>query len=123
SLDEVTPKERPEKIRLINDLASSTGNTWVVGSRFTDYKGGQLKRGQFREWELQPMSPDVRRELARRLLPELHSHISTSREMGEKDPSLFVTMLESHPRVAAWSENPLLFSLAGVVFMRTGTLP
>jgi GTPase SAR1 family protein len=34
SLDEVAPKQRPEKIRLINELAADGCNILVVGSRF-----------------------------------------------------------------------------------------
>ena len=35
----------------------------------------------------------------------------------------FVTTLEKHPHAAAWGDNPLLFSLAAVVFVKTGGLP
>ena len=70
SLDEVAPEQRPSMIRIVNEHATSTGNIWIVGSRFTEYKGGQFRRGQFAEWELQPMTHGLRQELAHRLLPE-----------------------------------------------------
>ncbi len=123
SLDEVRPRQRPEMIRLVNELASRPGNTWVVGSRFSEYKGGQFKRGQFAEWELQPLDHDLRLQLAQRLLPELHRLLSGRDAPSEDEPAVFVRTLEFHQRAAAWGENPLLFSLAAVVFARTGALP
>jgi hypothetical protein len=123
SLDEVTPELRPDMIRMINERAAHHGNTWIVGSRFTDYKGGQFQRGQFAEWELQPMTHTLRLELARRLLPEL-SRLPLHRRAQEGSHHLaFVHHLEAHSQAAAWGENPLLFSLAAVVFVRLGQLP
>src|SRR5436305_3915566 len=71
SLDEVTPDLRSRIIELINSWAAEKGNTWIIGSRFTEYKGGQFKQGQFSEWELLPMNRVLRLELARRLLLQL----------------------------------------------------
>src|SRR5260370_31484510 len=71
SLDEVPPAQRSQMIALVNSLAADPGNVWIVGSRFTDYKSGQLKSGQFAEWELLSMTPELRRELAEQLFPEL----------------------------------------------------
>jgi len=47
SLDEVDPTRRAHMIELVNSRASEPGNIWLVGSRFTEYKGGQFKHGQF----------------------------------------------------------------------------
>src|SRR5260370_31006967 len=68
------------------------------------------------------MDHQLRLELAERLLPELQWLL---REAPEKSlsSSVFVKLLEDHPQAAAWGENPLLFSLAAVVFLRTGGLP
>lgn len=123
SLDEVTPELRPDTIRMINERASHRGNVWIVGSRFTDYKGGQFQRGQFAEWELQPMTHTLRLELARRLLPELSRLSLHHRAQGDCNHLAFVHHLEAHSQAAAWGENPLLFSLAAVVFVRLGHLP
>jgi HEAT repeat protein len=123
SLDEVAPRERPEIIRLINELAARPDNTWVVGSRFTEYKGGQFKRGQFAEWELLPLDYEMRQHLALRLLPELYRLLPRTDASAVPEPAMFVQRLEYHQRAAAWGENPLLFSLAATVFARTGTLP
>ena len=78
SLDEVAPDHRPRMIELVNSRASEQGNTWIVGSRFTEYKGGQFKQGQFSEWELLPMDARLRRELATKLLPEIATLLSLS---------------------------------------------
>ncbi len=123
SLDEVTPRQRPEMIRLINELATRSGNTWVVGSRYTEYKGGQFKRGQFAEWELLPLDHEMREHFALRLLPELYRLLPEAAALGATEPSLFVQSLEHHRRAAAWGENPLLFGMAAAVFVRTGILP
>jgi predicted NACHT family NTPase len=120
SLDEVDPQQRPRIIELINTWSLSSGGTWVIGSRFTEYKGGQFKQGQFTEWELLPMSDSLRLELAQRLLPELQRLLSVSYTILPLD---FVTVLGQHTYASAWAENPLLFSLAAVVFTQTGGLP
>ena len=122
SLDEVDPQQRTRIIELINTWASNAGNIWIVGSRFTDYKGGQFKRGQFSEWELLPINHALRQELAQRLLPELQ-RLSHEPHRMLLSPLAFLNILEHYPRAAAWGENPLLFSLAAVVFARKGTLP
>ena len=122
SLDEVAPELRPRMIELVNSRASEDGNVWVVGSRFTEYKGGQFKQGQFSEWELLPMSATLRRELATKLLPIIATLLSPT-ATSSLSPTAFVTELEKHPHAAAWGDNPLLFSLAAVVFVKTGGLP
>jgi HEAT repeat protein len=122
-LDEVAPKQRPQIIRLINELATESSNTWIIGSRFTEYKGGQFRRGQFTEWELQPLDHTLRQQLAQRLIPKIHQLLRGTREITNDESSVFVQQLEAHPRASAWGENPLLFSIAVVVFASTGTLP
>src|SRR5205814_2985408 len=64
-----------------------------------------------------------RLEMARRLLAALHQTTRLKEIPIESNVSAFVRALEGHEPVSAWSENPLLLSLAVVVFMRTGTLP
>jgi len=123
SLDEVAPNDRPKVIEQINSWAADKGNTWIVGSRFTEYKGGQFKQGQFAEWELLPMNSALRRELARRLLPELQRLLQAEGEQAPVSAETFVNILEHHSQAAAWGENPLLFSLAAVVYLKIGHLP
>src|SRR6266567_6516166 len=122
SLDEVPPAQRSQMIALVNSLAADPGNVWLVGSRFTDYKSGQLKAGQFAAWELLSMTPELRRELAEKLFPELR-RLLLSEANGRSSPSDFVNLLEHHPQAAPWGDNPLLFSLAAAVYVKTGGLP
>ena len=122
SLDEVPPAQRQRMIALVNSLASDKGNIWLVGSRFAEYKGGQLKYGQFNEWELLSMTPQLRKELAEKLLPELCRLLQKEVTVFSSS-SDFVNLLEKHPQAATWGENPLLFSLAAAVYAKTGGLP
>jgi len=122
SLDEVEPRHRQKMIEWINAWATKPGNTWVIGSRFTEYKGGSFKHGQFAEWKLLPMNHQLRLELAKRLLPELQRLLPPVPEQS-LFPAIFVKHLEDHPQAAAWGRNPLLFSLAAVVFLKKRTLP
>ena len=122
SLDEVTPDLRQSVIEEINSWAEEKGNTWIIGSRFTEYKGGQFKHSQFSEWELLPMNRQIRLELAQRLLPQLQRYLPSTNESLLLSET-FVHVLEKHAQAAAWGENPLLFSLAAAVFVKTGTLP
>ncbi len=121
SLDEVEPQRRQKMIGWVNEWATKPGNTWVIGSRFTEYKGGSFKYGQFAEWELLPMSHQLRLELSERLLPELQ-RVFSSVPAKSLSPATFVKLLEDHSQ-AAWGGNPLLFSLAAVVFWKVRTLP
>lgn len=122
-LDEVDPSQRVRMIEFVNSRAFEPGNSWLVGSRFTEYKGGQFKHGQFAEWELLPMSSQLRQELAAKLFPESRMFLSSSLSNSFSPSSRFVRLLENHSQAAAWGENPLLFSLAAVVFVNTGGLP
>lgn len=121
SLDEVAAQNRTEMIELINLWAAQPGNTWIIGSRYTEYKGGQFKQGQFSEWELVPMSHPMRLQLAERLFPELRRLLPGVQV--ELTPSDFIQLLEHHPHAAAWGENPLLFSLAAIIALQTRGLP
>jgi len=121
SLDEVAPHRRVEMIELINLWASRAGNTWIIGSRFTEYKGGQFKQGQFAEWELLPMSHSMRLQLSERFFPELRRLLPSATVVLSSET--FVDLLEHHPQAAAWGENPLFFSLAAVIILQTGGLP
>ncbi len=123
SLDEVAPALRPEIITLLNRWARQSGGIWIIGSRYTEYKGGQFAPGQFTEWELQPLEPATRRELARRLVPVLYQLLPTTRSDVPPDAEIVVQAIETHPQAAAWGENPLLFSLAAAVHIQQGHLP
>ncbi|MEO7021518.1 MAG: HEAT repeat domain-containing protein [Ktedonobacteraceae bacterium] len=123
SLDEVLPRLRADIIHQINALAQGSGNTWIVGSRFTDYKGGQFQQGQFQEWELQTLDEPRRQQLAAQLLPELQRQLPVpaqpARTLNAPD---YVQALNEHRQAATWGENPLLFSLGAVVYLRQGNL-
>ncbi|HEY1348356.1 MAG TPA: HEAT repeat domain-containing protein [Ktedonobacteraceae bacterium] len=121
-LDEVDPRERGELISLLNRKAGEPGNVWIVGSRFTEYKGGQFREGQFTEWEIEPLAASLQLELARRLLPELLQLLNPPWKQT-LTASEFVRALAQHPQATAWGENPLLFSLAAVVYVQKGVLP
>ncbi len=122
-LDEVAPALRPEIIARINDWAQQTGGTWIIGSRFTEYKGGQFAPGQFTEWELQPLEHTTRQELARQLVPVLHQLLSAPESSRMPGPEAVVQAIETHPQATSWGENPLLFSLAVGVQVQYGSLP
>lgn len=122
-LDEVASHQRGRMIDSINALASMKGNIWIIGSRFSEYRSGQLKRGRFTEWELQPLTAELRRELAVRLLPAIYQQVHRSPTFPKGMPSSFIKTLERHPRASTWGKNPLLLSLAAIVFVATGTLP
>jgi len=122
SLDEVAPQQRQKMIELIHNLVAIRGNTWIIGSRFTEYKGGDFKHGQFSDWELQPMDHKLRLEMAEGLLPELQRLLFIPPSVS-LTPQHFVLRLEKHPQAATWGKNPLLFCLSAVVFIQTGDLP
>jgi HEAT repeat protein len=122
SLDEVAPARRPDMIALINAGAREWGGMWIVGSRFTDYKGWQFERGEFSEWEMLPMTADLRTRLAERLIPLLYEGMYEE-EMPVGMPAVFVQTLQGRPQFAAWGENPLLFTLAAVAFVHMGIFP
>lgn len=120
SLDEVVPAERAAVIAFINREAVRCGGTWVIGSRFTEYKGGQFLHSQFAEWELQPLDETMRLEMAQHLLPVLAHLLHKTPAPSAQD---FVETLEQEGRIATWGENPLLFSLTAIVYVQAGMLP
>jgi hypothetical protein len=67
------------------------------------------------------MTQGLRQELACRLLPELNRCFRRHQVLAE--PLTFVHALAIHTQSATWGGNPLLFSLAAVVFVRLGALP
>ncbi|GHO88019.1 HEAT repeat domain-containing protein [Dictyobacter formicarum] len=120
SLDEVSPDLRPKIIELINDWARIPGNTWIVGSRFTEYKGGQFKAGSFAEWELLPMSRELQNVLAEKIFAVFQNNIDLF--SSAISASAFLTTLRSHRHASDWGQNPLLLSLAALIYARTGDL-
>jgi HEAT repeat protein len=127
SLDEILPALRPDIIALINREALRCQGTWIVGSRFTEYQGGQFSHSQFAEWELQPLDKEKRLNLAEHLLPILHDILHQDIPADERPASpsaeTFVQALQYDSQIASWAENPLLFSLAAVSYVQTGHLP
>lgn len=104
-------------------MTRQSGNTWIIGSRFTDYKGGQFRQGQFQEWELQTLDESRRVHFAEQLLPELQRQLPTQASVAQTlTPRQYVQVLSTHQQASSWGENPLLFSLGAVAYLRRGTL-
>ena len=122
SLDEVESEQRTDMVDKINDLVSDAGNIWLISSRFAQYKGGQFKQRQFIEWELLPMVPETQQQLADKLFALLHEWRPSLVAVEDARPA-FEELLRRHTHADTWGENPLLFSLAAIVFMQTGGLP
>jgi HEAT repeat protein len=128
-LDELVPALRTQALAHINSWAAMPGNIWIVGSRFTEYKGGQFAPGYFTEWELLPLTQEQQLELARRMFLALGR--KETQEATDAAPSAaaeisvrtFMDALEAHPTAGSWSPNPLLFSLAATAFAEQGQLP
>jgi HEAT repeat protein len=127
SLDEVLPALRPDVIAFLNEESLRCRGMWIIGSRFTEYKGGQFAHSQFAEWELQVLDEQERLALARHLLPALYDtlHGDVPQNLKPAFPSTeaFVQELQYSEQIAAWGENPLLLSLAAVLYVQTGRLP
>ncbi len=127
SLDEVLPALRPDVIALLNHEAPRCQGTWIIGSRFTEYKGGQFAPSQFAEWELQALSMQERLALAHQLLPALYetlySHVEEKLKPAFPLVEAYVEELQRSTQIAPWGENPLLFSLAAIPYVQTGRLP
>jgi hypothetical protein len=121
SLDEVVTGQT-DMVHKINALIASAHpeTTWVISSRFTDFKKGQFLSSNTIEWELLPLDHSLCQKLAERLLPELQRRMP---QRGTGDPKAFLKTLEMHPRIATWGKNPLLFSLAAILYVRRGRLP
>ena len=123
SLDEVAPNLRPGVIEWIVRLAPRWGGQWVIGSRFTSYKGGELGTGSFTEWELTPLDDALRLEVARRLLPVLRDSLGKPSVDADDDAHALIATVSAHPETKAWGESPLLLSLAAVAYVKHGGLP
>ncbi|HET7639823.1 MAG TPA: NACHT domain-containing protein, partial [Ktedonobacteraceae bacterium] len=127
SLDEVLPALRPDVIAFLNKEAPRCRGTWIIGSRFTEYKGGQFAHSQFAEWELQALDEQERLVLARQLLPTLYdvlySGVAQNLKPALPSAEAYIDELRHSTQIAAWGENPLLFSLAAVLYVQTGRLP
>ncbi|GCE51370.1 NACHT domain-containing protein [Thermosporothrix hazakensis] len=121
-LDEVKAQDRTRLIAWINHQSARQGGLWLVGSRFTEYKGGQFQQGRFAEWELQPLDENHQKELLRRLFPELERVFLVQRQ-SPPDIDTFLHQLAQDMQVTSWCENPLLLSLAAAVYVRSGSLP
>ncbi len=121
SLDEVVTGQADIMQKLNTFMASvHPQTTCVISSRFTDFKRGQFISNQAMEWELLPLDYQLCQMLAQRLLPELQRQML---QVETNDPKAFLRTLEMHPRIAAWGKNPLLFSLAAILYVRQGKLP
>lgn len=122
SLDEVISgrAELIDRMRLMISGAHPA-TTWVISSRFTDYKRGQFSSVHVTEWEVLPMDRHIRSGVAESLLPELRRRIPQA--TMRTDAGTFLRTLERHPRIATWGRNPLLFSLAAILYVRMGSLP
>ncbi len=127
SLDEVLPALRPDVIAFLNKEALRCRGTWIIGSRFTEYKGGQFAHSQFTEWELQVLDERERLTLARQLLPTLYDALyrDVAQNLKPTMPSAeaYIEELQQCTQIATWGENPLLLSLTAVLFTQTGRLP
>ncbi len=127
SLDEVLPALRPEMIAFLNEEAQRSQGSWIIGSRFTEYKGGQFAHSQFAEWELQMLDKEERLTLAQQLLPALYDALYGDGEPDHRPPSpsaeAYVQELQQQTQTVMWGENPLLFSLAAVIYTQMGRLP
>ncbi|AUX28192.1 MULTISPECIES: HEAT repeat domain-containing protein [Sorangium] len=118
-LDEVAPARRDAVLSWLSSLRASAG-AWVVGSRFTQYRTGDLGRGAFAEWELLPLDEPAQTRLAERLLSRL---AAADAPAPARDARRFLAALSQHPHVAAWKGVPLLLSLAAAAWARQGSLP
>jgi energy-coupling factor transporter ATP-binding protein EcfA2/flagellar biosynthesis/type III secretory pathway chaperone len=102
--------------------SSDKNITVFISSRSASFRNEKLDErltGKLSIWELKPLTPSLRQNLASRLLPEIQRLLPESTKC---EPMTFIGTLE-HNRIAEWGENPLLFSLAAVEFVKTGTLP
>ena len=97
-LDYVAPHRRAWIIDWINARAAEQGNLWVIGSRYSEYKSGQLAPDQFMEWELLPMNHEYRLALAEKLVPRLQQPFHHLRDDPAYTPTSFVEHLEAHRR-------------------------
>ncbi len=138
SLDEVDGEYRDNVLDWINAMAQKVSERQdtlkggvVVTTRFTDYRGGDLKTDWFSEWVLQGLEPDKQTMLAEKLLPELQKALvdKDNRDLSEQekdaitareiDPQRFLQSIDA----ATWKTNPMLFSMAAYVYVCYGGFP
>lgn len=125
-LDEVLPTRRRDILRWIGSLPAPVADAAIIiGSRFTEYREGDLPRGHYAEWELEQLTPQTRAALVTALLPRLRAAASTS---GTSDTLLDAAQLLTHigksSAISWWGNSPLLLTLAAFVFVqRGGSLP
>ena len=119
--DEIPPEKQREMTALINVWASRGESAWIVSSRFAEYQSGRFTSKRFSEWELLPL----RHEQCQRLAQYLFATYPRKglRDKAVLGPLEFVDRLEADSKIAAWRENPLLFTLATVTYLRTGMFP
>ncbi len=124
-LDEVDARLRPEVIAMINRDAARYDGVWLIGSRFTDYKGKQFDQAQFYEWEVKPLTDEQRQALAQALLPRLQRLAHQYGAIPAQAVSVqgFLVALAANAHVRSWGQNPLLLSLAASVYVAQGHLP
>ncbi|MEO6892523.1 MAG: hypothetical protein ABI456_22550, partial [Ktedonobacteraceae bacterium] len=126
SLDEVLPALRPEVIAFLNTEVPRCRGTWIIGSRFTEYKGGQFAHSRFAEWELQSLDKQQRLTLARQLLPAFYDafyrDVTPTLKPALPSAEAYIAELQQNAQIAPWGENPLLLSLAAVFYTQTGSL-
>ncbi len=122
-LDELPFDRRETVIGWIRGRAPEPGNVWVVASRFADYRLGQFRREGFVEWELRPLTSDKRHALVGHLIPEIARQMLDNEVPTGYNAGAFLKRLETHPYISTWGNNPLMLSLAAVVFLSTGSIP
>ncbi|UQA63122.1 HEAT repeat domain-containing protein [Polyangium aurulentum] len=118
-LDEVAPARRGGVLAWLASLGNDRG-AWVVGSRFTQYRSGDLGAGVFTEWELCPLDDSAQRRLGERLLRRL---APPGAPPAASDVDRFLDALARHPQAEAWKGVPLLFSLTASAWAQRGALP
>lgn len=117
-LDEVPPARRSLLLAWLVSLKLAAG-AWVVGSRYTQYRSGDLGRGVFAEWELLPLDDAGQKHLAANLLTTL----AKQQAAAPHQPDAFLHALRQHPQAATWLSTPLLFSLTAACWATSGGLP
>lgn len=118
-LDEVLPAQRPALITMLNETVIHCGGSWIIGSRYSEYKGAQFAPGSFAVWELQPLDWEARAQFANQLL-------ASSAQMLQRTPvapEQFMEELKREYRLAIWSANPLFLTLLAIAYVQHGTLP
>ena len=117
-LDEVPPARRSLLLSFLVSLKQAAG-AWAVGSRYTQYRSGDLGRGVFAEWELLPLDDAGQKLLAAKLLTTL----AKQQASAPQRPEAFLQALRQHPQAATWQSTPLLFSLTAACWAASGGLP